>query len=237
MTPRPLHFFWAATFATVLAIFTGPIAQAQLHDVLVEPSNATYSSTVEIPDGSEHMLIASTVDDAGANPEIRISRIKTDGSIEWEYDYQSTNGWRASHVLTVGDDTGVLIGVVGGGTAGGPAHSLLMSFDLATGSTIGTAEIKEAGPNADKGLVLTHGIHANGLLVLTGWLGGYTGLQLNENRVSVLLGVEVPDGNQSTLNPNWIHALNTSGPIDGPDYDMGSHVVEVSPIGYLMSGS
>ena len=237
MTPRPLRALLTATITAIFALFVGPTSQAQLHDVLVEPSNAVYSSTVEIHDGTEHMLIASTVDDAGANPEVRISRVKTDGSIEWESDYQSTNGWRASHVLTVGDDTGVLIGVVEGGTGGGPASSMLMSFDLTTGTTIGIAEIQEAGPNADKGLVLTHGIHANGLLVLTGWLGGYTGLQLNEDRVSVLLGVEVPDGNQSSLNPNWIHALNTNGPIDGPDYDMGSHVVEVSQIGYLMSGS
>ena len=237
MIYRHLRLSLAAAITAVFALVIGPDAQAQLHDVLVEPSNAVYSSTVEISDGTEHMLIASTVDDAGSNPEVRISRVKTDGSIEWESDYQSTNGWRASHVLTVGDDTGVLIGVVGGGTGGGPASSMLMSFDLTTGNTIGTAEIQEAGANANKGLVLTHGIHANGLLVLTGWLGGYTGLQLDEDRVSVLLGVEVPDGNQSSLNPNWIHALNTNGPIDGPDYDMGSHVVEVSPIGYLMSGS
>ena len=55
----------AARIGLLLAlVFSVTSGGAQLHDVLVEPSNVLYSSTCEISDGSEHMLVASTVDDA-----------------------------------------------------------------------------------------------------------------------------------------------------------------------------
>ena len=55
----------AARVGLLLAlVFSVTSGGAQLHDVLVEPSNVLYSSTCEISDGSEHMLVASTVDDA-----------------------------------------------------------------------------------------------------------------------------------------------------------------------------
>ncbi len=238
MVFRYLTLVKVAPFVLLLSFITlGIQGFSQLHHVMVEPSNAVYSSTCEISDGSQHSLIASTTTNGSPENHVRISRVKTNGSLQWEKDYFTGNGWRASHVLTVNDEVGVLIGVGGLDTIGTPVHSLVMTFDLTTGASLALVEIEENNAAAAKGMVLTHGIFAQGQLILTGWLGGTTGTQLAESRVSVLMGIPLPDATQSSVVPNWIHALNTSGPQDGPDYDMGSHVMEVAGTGYFMSGS
>ena len=66
------------------------------------------------------MLVASTIDDESPENQVRITRVHPDGTLDWEWDYIRGGGWRASHVLAVGDDLGVLIGVSGLDTIGTP---------------------------------------------------------------------------------------------------------------------
>ena len=76
----------AAVISIALTLLMASPTQAQLHDVLVEPNNVVYSSTTEIQDGSEHMLVASTISNESTEnslPQVRISRVKTDGTIDW----------------------------------------------------------------------------------------------------------------------------------------------------------
>ena len=179
MISRHLHLILAVVSVALTLLIAGP-SQAQLHDVLVEPNNVVYSSTTEIQDGSEHMLVASTISNEATDnslPQVRISRVKTDGTIDWEKDYAQETGWRAAHVMHIADDTGVLIGINPSLVNTGAARSIVMTFDLTTGAVLATAEIKEdVGANAsEKGLVLTHGVYRNDKLALTGWLGGVQG--------------------------------------------------------------
>ena len=241
MISRHLHLILAVVSVALTLLIAGP-SQAQLHDVLVEPNNVVYSSTTEIQDGSEHMLVASTISNEATEnslPQVRISRVKTDGSIDWEKDYAQETGWRAAHVMDIGNDTGVLIGVHPSLVNTGATRSIVMTFDLTTGAVLATAEIKEnVGANAsEKGLVLIHGVYRNDKLALTGWLGGTSGLQLNEQRVAVLVEIDVPDASQTSITPNWTHAIDSSNNPDGADYDMGAHVLDVPGIGYFISGS
>ena len=159
MVSRYLTLVKAAPFVLLLSFITlGLPGLSQLHHVLVEPSNAVYSSTCDISDGSQHSLTASTIANGSPENHVRISRVKTNGSLQWENDYFTGNGWRASHVLTVNDEVGVLIGAGGLDTIGTPVHSLVMTFDLTTGASIALVEIEENNATAAKGLVLTHGI-------------------------------------------------------------------------------
>ena len=159
MVFRYLTLVKAAPLVLLLSFITlGLPGLSQLHHVMVEPSNAVYSSTCDISDGSQHSLTASTIANGSPENHVRISRVKTNGSLQWENDYFTGNGWRASHVLTVNDEVGVLIGVGGLDTIGTPVHSLVMTFDLTTGASIALVEIEENNATAAKGLVLTHGI-------------------------------------------------------------------------------
>ena len=240
MISRHLHALMAVISVALTLMMANP-ANAQLHDVLVEPNNVVYSSTAEIQDGSEHMLVASTVSNGASEnslPTVRISRVKTDGSIDWEKDYAQETGWRAAHVMDIGNETGVLIGITASVT-GAATRSIVMTFDLNTGAVLATAEIKEnvAANASEKGLVLIHGLYRNGKLALTGWLGGISGVQLNEQRVAVLVEIDVPDASQTSITPNWTHAIDSFNNPDGADYDMGAHVLDVPDIGYFVSGS
>lgn len=231
-----------AVISFALTLLMASPTQAQLHDVLVEPNNVVYSSTTEIQDGTEHMLVASTISNEATDnslPQVRISRVKTDGTISWEKDYAQETGWRAAHVMDIGDETGVLIGVNPSLVNTGAARSIVMTFDLNTGTVLATAEIKEnvAANASEKGLVLIHGVYRNDKLALTGWLGGTSGLQLNEQRVAVLVEIDVPDASQTSITPNWTHAIDSFNNPDGADYDMGAHVLDVPGIGYFISGS
>ena len=85
---------------TLALCLTSVISWSQLHDVLIEPSNALYSSTCEISDGSEDMLVASTIDDESPENQVRITRVHPDGTLDWEWDYIRGGGWRGGSVLS-----------------------------------------------------------------------------------------------------------------------------------------
>ena len=204
MISRHLHLILAVVSVALTLLIAGP-SQAQLHDVLVEPNNVVYSSTTEIQDGSEHMLVASTISNEATEnslPQVRISRVKTDGSIDWEKDYAQETGWRAAHVMDIGNDTGVLIGVHPSLVNTGATRSIVMTFDLNTGAVRCGGNQRECKVNAsEKGLVLIHGVYRT--IALTGWLGRTSGLQLNEQRVAVLVEIDVPEASQTSITPNW----------------------------------
>jgi hypothetical protein len=88
MVSRYLTLVKAAPFVLLLSFITlGLPGLSQLHHVLVEPSNAVYSSTCDISDGSQHSLTASTIANGSPENHVRISRVKTNGSLQWENDY------------------------------------------------------------------------------------------------------------------------------------------------------
>ena len=132
-----------------------------------------------------------------------------------------------------------MLGVTRPDTLGTPVRSLLLPFNPLTGAASDVMEIKDvAKPGSfEEGLVLLHGIHRNDKLILAGWVGGPIGINLVEQRTSLLMEIDVPTTSQSYITPNWTYGTESFSPPFAEDYDMASHVVDVPGEGYFLSGS
>ena len=230
------------TLLFAIALLFSGLASAQFHNILTHPDPVAYTSVAESGDYGGERLIASTVA-TGSGPMVRIARVKNNGDVSWEQDYSYISGLRAKHIVPIDSLSAVLIALrdpstaIGGAT---PARTVLMRFNVHTGAVLATSEIQELSPlGAEKGLVALHGIYSNQSLILTGWLGGGTGVYLQEDRYAIVASVSVPVvGSNDPVSVNWITGLNSPySNLAYGDHDMGAHIVEVPNSGYFISGS
>ena len=225
--------------ACLLLVFTSGL-QAQYHSIKLHGTDERYSCIAETQDGTSHSLVASSwMSPTNPTPQVSVTRLKDNGNLDWSQEYFYPGGWRASHIITKSASEAFVLGVTRPDTLGTPVRSLLLPFNPLTGAASDVMEIKNvANPGGlEEGLVLLHGIHRNGKLILAGWVGGPIGINLVEQRTSLLMEIDVPTTAQSYITPNWTYGTESFSPQFAEDYDMASHVVEVPGEGYFLSGS
>ena len=225
--------------ACLLLVFCSGL-QAQYHSIKLHGTDERYSCIAETQDGTSHSLVASSwISPTDPTPQVSVTRLKDNGNLDWSEEYVYPGGWRASHIITKSASEAFVLGVTRPDTLGTPVRSLLLPFNPLTGAASDVMEIKNVtNPGSlEKGLVLLHGIHRDGKLILAGWVGGPIGINLVEQRTSLLMEIDVPTTAQSYITPNWTYGTESFSPQFAEDYDMGNHVVEVPGEGYFLSGS
>ena len=199
---------------------------AQVQDTYFNGLDHDHYSIINSSSSTTNRVMAGTLD-TPSGKDIHVMEVDVAGNIVWETVYESGSDDRAFHILSVGNNGYLIVGLT---VANGQENALAVLVDLS-----GNLLASQMYPDLVMGIG-SRFLHASevtddpsgmGGFIATGWVGGS-----DEPSPKKAWVVRI----DPSLSPMWTREYDS--PVNSNnDFDMGSNIIEAKGKGFFLTGS